>query len=107
MYYLNNTNGHPPGQPRGLWETWGRGQILGLAVLLMAGNFFFQILFYVAREDLFLPVLAGSVLGVLLPAILISRRFGFSFRREFSLSHPHPMVLIAAALKALSTLIPK
>ena len=106
MYYLNNTNDHQPDQPRGLWGTWGRGQILGLAVLLMAGNFFFQILFYVAREDLFLPVLAGSVLGVLLPAFLIARRFGFSFRRTFSLSLPHPLVLIASALMALCSLIP-
>jgi len=106
MYYLNNTNGHQPDQSRGLWETWGRGQILGLAILLMVGNFFFQILFYLAREDLFLPVLAGSVLGVLFPAFLIARRFGFPFRRTFSLSLPHPLVLIAAALMALCSLIP-
>jgi membrane protease YdiL (CAAX protease family) len=79
---------------------------MGLAVLLMAGNFFFQILFYIAREDLFLPVLAGSVLGVLLPAFLIARRFGFSFRRTFSLSLPHPLVLIASGLMALCSLIP-
>lgn len=106
MYYLNNSNGQQPDQPQGLWETWGRAQILGLAVLLMVGNFFFQILFYVAREDLFLPVLAGSVFGVLLPAILITRRFGYSFRRTFSLSFPHPLVLIASALMALCSLIP-
>jgi len=79
---------------------------MGLAVLLMAGNFFFQILFYIAREDLFLPVLAGSLLGVLLPGFLIARRFGFSFRRTFSLSLPHPLVLIASGLMALCSLIP-
>jgi len=106
MYYLNNTNNHQPDQPRGLWETWGRGQILGLAILLMAGNVFFQVLFYMAREDLFLPVLAGSVLGVLLPAFLVARRFGFSFTHDFSLSLPHPLVLIASALMALCSLIP-
>ncbi len=106
MYYLNNTNCRQPGEPRGLWETWSRGRILGLATLLMAGNFFFQILFYVAREDLFLPVLAGAVAGVLLPAALIARRFGFSFRRDFSLSLPHPVVLVAAALLAVCSLVP-
>jgi len=106
MYYLNHTNRHQPDQPQGLWETWSRGRILGLAILLMAGNFFFQILFYVVREDLFLPVLAGAVAGVLLPATLIARRFGFSFRRDFSLSLPHPAVLLAAALMAICSLIP-
>jgi len=106
MYDLNHTNRHQPDQPRGLWETWSRGRILGLAVLLMAGNFFFQILVYVFREDLFLPVLAGAVLGVLLPAALIARRFGFSFRRDFSLSAAHPVVLAASALMAVCSLIP-
>ena len=106
MYDLNHTNRHQPDQPQGLWETWSRGRILGLAVLLMAGNFFFQILVYVFREDLFLPVLAGAVLGVLLPAALIARRFGFSFRRDFSLSAAHPVVLAASALMAVCSLIP-
>ena len=106
MYDLNHTNRHQPDQPQGLWETWSRGRILGLAVLLMAGNFFFQILVYVFREDLFLPVLAGAVLGVLLPVALIARRFGFSFRRDFSLSAPHPLILAASALMAVCSLIP-
>jgi membrane protease YdiL (CAAX protease family) len=106
MYDLNHSNRHQPDQPQGLWETWSRGRILGLAVLLMAGNFFFQILVYVFREDLFLPVLAGAVLGVLLPAALIARRFDFSFRRDFSLSAAHPVILAASALMAVCSLIP-
>ena len=106
MYYLNQTNRHQPGEPRGLWETWSRGRILGLATMLMVGNFFFQILFYTVREDLFLPVLAGAVAGVLLPVTMIARRWGFSLRRDFGLSAPHPAHLAAAALMAVCSLVP-
>ena len=106
MNDLNHTNGHQPREPRGLWKTWSRGRILGLATLLMAGNFFFQVLFYLVREDLFLPVLAGAVAGVLLPVILIARRWGFSLRLDFGLSAPHPVVLAAAALMAVCSLVP-
>jgi membrane protease YdiL (CAAX protease family) len=97
---------HLPPESRGLWKSWSRGRILGLATLLMAGNFFFQILVYMAREDLFLPVLIGAVAGVLLPAFLIARRCNFDFRRDFGLTAPHPLVLAAAALLAVCSLLP-
>ena len=106
MNDLNNTNCHQPREPRGLWETWSRGRILGLATLLMAGNFFFQVLFYQVREDLFLPVLTGAVAGVLLPVTLIARRWGFPLRRDFGLSSLHPLVLAAVALMAICSLVP-
>jgi membrane protease YdiL (CAAX protease family) len=106
MNDLNHTNRHRLREPQGLWETWSRGRILGLATMLMAGNFFFQVLFYVAREDLFLPVLAGAVAGVLLPVTLIARRWGFSLRRDFGLSASHPVILAAAALMAVCSLVP-
>ncbi len=79
---------------------------MGLAVLLMAGNFFFQILIYLAREDLFLPVLAGAVAGVLLPMGILVQRQGFSLRRDFSLTAPHPLILAASALMAVCSVIP-
>jgi len=97
---------HLPPESRGLWKSWSRGRILGLTTLLMAGNFFFQILVYLAREDLFLPVLIGAVAGVLLPAFLIARRWNFDFRRDFGLTAPHPLVLAAAALLAVCSLLP-
>ena len=73
MNGFNHNNRQPPDQPQGMWETWSRGQILALAILLMAGNFFFQVVFYLIRPDLFGPVLAGAVAGVLVPMVLMTR----------------------------------
>ena len=79
---------------------------MGLATLLMAGNFFFQILFYMVRADLFVPVMAGAVAGVLVPMYLMARRWDFSLRSDFSLTNPHPIVLAASALLAVCSLVP-
>jgi membrane protease YdiL (CAAX protease family) len=106
MNDLNQYNRSRAPEPQGLWETWSRGRILALATLLMAGNFFFQILFFLAREDLFVPVLAGAAAGVLLPVYLLARRLGFSLRSDFSLTVPRPGLLLAAALMAVCSLIP-
>ncbi len=109
MNDLNQYNGENipgPREPRGLWETWSRGRIMGLATLLMAGNFFFQILFYMVRADLFVPVMAGAVAGVLVPMYLMARRWDFSLRGDFSLTNPHPIVLAASALLAICSLVP-
>ncbi|MEN8006493.1 MAG: CPBP family intramembrane glutamic endopeptidase [Candidatus Krumholzibacteriota bacterium] len=109
MNDLNQYNGNipqEPQQPQGLWETWSRGRIMGLATILMAGNFFFQVLFYLVRTDLFVPVLAGAVAGVLLPVYLLARRWNFTLRRDFSLTTVHPLILAAAALMALCSLVP-
>lgn len=106
MNQYNGDNHLGPREPRGLWETWSRGRIMGLATLLMAGNFFFQILFYMVRADLFVPVMAGAVAGVLVPMYLMARRWDFSLRRDFSLTNPHPIVLAAAALLAICSLVP-
>lgn len=89
-----------------MWSSWSRGSILALATLLMAGNFFFQIIFYLFRQDLFLPVLAGAVAGVLVPMILIARRWDLSFSEDFGLTFPHPLVLAASAVMALCSLMP-
>ncbi len=109
MNNLNQYNGEnlqEPQVPRSLWETWSPGRIMGLATLLMAGNFFFQILFYMVRADLFVPVLAGAVAGVLLPVYLMARRWGFPLRSDFSLTVPHPIILAASALLAICSLVP-
>lgn len=109
MNDLNQFNGNNPPEPpvpQGLWDTWSPGRIMGLATLLMAGNFFFQILFYMVRADLFVPVLAGAAAGVLLPVYLIARKGDFSLRRDFSLTFPHPLILGATAVMALCSLVP-
>lgn len=106
MNDLNHNYRQPGDQPRGLWETWSRGQILALAILLMAGNFFFQVVFYLIRQDLFGPVLVGAVAGVLVPMVLMTRRWDLSFSRDFSLTVPHPVVLAAAALMSVCSIMP-
>lgn len=79
---------------------------MGLTVLLVTGSFFFQILFFLARDDLFVPVLAGSIAGVLVPVFLIARRFGFSLEEDFGLDRPRPTILAGAALMAICSLLP-
>ena len=106
MNDLNHNNRQLTGQAPGMWETWRRGQILALAILLMAGNFFFQIVFYLIRQDLFLPVLAGALGGVLVPMVLMARRWDLSFSRDFGLTFPHPAVLGAAALISICSVMP-
>jgi len=106
MNDLNHNNRQLTGQAPGMWETWSRGQILALAILLMAGNFFFQIVFYLIRQDLFLPVLAGALGGVLVPMVLMARRWDLSFSRDFGLTFPHPAVLGAAALISICSVMP-
>lgn len=106
MNDLNHNHRHQLQETQGLWVSWGRGRILGLATLLMTGNFFFQILIYLFGEDLFLPVLAGAFLGVLVPVYLIARRWGFDLGRDFGLTMPHPLVLGAAGLMAICSLVP-
>lgn len=106
MNDFNHNNRQLGDQPPGLWETWSRGQILALAVLLMAGNFFFQVVFYMIRQDLFGPVLVGAVAGVLVPMVLMTRRWDLSYSRDFSLTLPHPVVLAAAALMAVCSIMP-
>jgi len=106
MNDMNDRHRHRREPNGNLWLDWSRGRIFGLALLLTAGNFFFQILFYVAGGGLYLPVLAGSVLGVFLPLYLLARNFGFEARRDFSLNLPRPGVLVASALLAIAALVP-
>lgn len=106
MNDFNHNNRQPTNQPQGMWETWSRGHILALAILLMAGNFFFQVVFYLIRPDLFGPVLVGAVAGVLVPMVLMTRRWGLSYSRDFSMTGPHPVVLASAALMAVCSIMP-
>lgn len=93
----------PPGD---LWSTWSPGRILVLAVLLIAGNFIFQILFYGMGGGLFLPVLAGTAFGVFLPLLLMIRKGGLRINRDLGLNYPGPGPLLAAAAVALAALVP-
>jgi len=106
MYDLNDNNSPAPVQPPGMWTDWSRGRIMALATILMAANFFFQILFFLVGEDLFFPVLAGAVAGVLIPVYLLSQKYLFPLGRDFGLNRPGPLVLPGAALMAVCSLVP-
>ena len=76
-----------------LWATWSPARILGLAVLLMLGDFALQIIFYALGGGLFLPVLLGTIGGVFVPLYLITGKSHVAARRDLSLYRPPPLVI--------------
>ncbi len=98
----------PPGghQPPSLWTDRGRPWIVGLIFLLLSGNFFFQIQVYLLGAGLVLPVLAGQMLGVFIPLLIIFRRNGWDPVRDLKLGPvPWPMMIVPALL-AVAALVP-
>ena len=97
----------PSGPPStALWETWSRTEILGLFFMVLTGNFFFQAVVFKAAGGLFLPVLAGSVLGVFLPLWGISQLRRLQRVRDFALDLPPWQIGLASGLMALTSLVP-
>ncbi len=92
--------------PTSLWTRWGQLRILWLILLLVAGNFFFQILTFFITGGLFLPVLTGAIGGVMVPLGIIFSHYGFSLRRDLLLGPLPPVILLIALLMALATLVP-
>jgi len=100
-------HGQPtPAAPPSLWATWSPSRILGLAALLMIGDFVLQILFFTMGGGLFFPVLLGTVGGVFVPLYLVARNGNLSVRSDYSLWPPQPLILLAAALMAVLALSP-
>lgn len=96
----------PPPPAPGLWESWSRGRLLALAGLLIAANFACQILWYDRAGGLFGPVLAGAVGGVILPLLVLARRWRWKVGRDFALDRPQPLQAGGAVLLALAALAP-
>lgn len=94
----------PPSAPLG--ESWGRLPLLGLAGLLLVGNFAWQLAWYDWRGGLFAPVLVGAVGGVLVPLLVLGWRFRWRPARDFALDRPAPVVATGSVLLALATLAP-
>ncbi len=95
---------HPPAAD--LWSAWSRPRILGLILLLGAGNFFFQSLVFLVAGGMFLPVLAGAIGGVLVPLGIIFKRGGFTPQRDLLLGPVSPAVLTASLLMAAAAIAP-
>jgi membrane protease YdiL (CAAX protease family) len=99
----------PPESPApeaGLWTTWPRRHVLGLTVLLMVSNVMVQMLVFSMGLGLFPSVLAGAVVGVLLPLTVIARPNPRRMMADLGLDRPHPMILLAAAVLMLCSLLP-
>jgi membrane protease YdiL (CAAX protease family) len=75
-------------------------------MLALAGDYLAQLLMYGVSRDLFLPVLAGSLLGVVLPCRLLARGNGGTLRRDFHLDRLDAGTLAAAVVMAAAALLP-
>ncbi len=93
----------PPLPP---WPTWPARRLLVFIALVFAGNNLAQILTYSLVEDMFLPVLVGSLLGVVLPCRMLARGHGGTLRRDFHLDRLDVGTLVAAVLAGAAALLP-
>ncbi|MCP4574480.1 MAG: CPBP family intramembrane metalloprotease [bacterium] len=56
----------------GIWTTWSSWRILGLAVALLAADYAVQLLVHAMEGGLTVPALAGALLGVVAPLVLLA-----------------------------------
>jgi membrane protease YdiL (CAAX protease family) len=96
-----------PTPPRpGLWHAWSRLRVLGLAAFLIAANFTVQLVVYGLGGGLMLPVLAGALLGVGLPLVLLHRGGVLAPRADLGLDRPGAATVVLATVMALAALAP-
>ncbi len=88
------------------WPAWPTRRLLLFIVLVLAGDYLAQLLVYGVSQDLFLPVLAGSLLGVVLPCRLLARGGGGTLRRDFHLDRVDSGMLVASVVAAAAALLP-
>jgi len=92
--------------PPSLWTDRSRAWIVGLIFMLMAGNVFFQIQAYLLGGGLILPVLAGQIMGVFIPLLVLSRKNRWNPVQDLKLgSQPWP-ILVAVGILAFASLVP-
>ncbi len=93
----------PPPPP---WPAWPARRLLLFILLVLAGDYLAQMLVYGVSRDLFLPVLAGSLFGVVLPCRLLARGGGGTLRRDFHLDRVDAGMLAATVAAAAAALLP-
>jgi len=92
--------------PPSLWTDRSCAWIVGLIFMLMAGNVFFQIQAYLLVGGLILPVLAGQIMGVFIPLLVLSRKNRWNPVQDLKLgSQPWP-ILVAVGILAFASLVP-
>jgi membrane protease YdiL (CAAX protease family) len=96
----------PTPPPTGVWNRWSDRRLLALAILMLAGNFVLQIAVFGLTDELFLPALIGSLIGVVLPAAIAARAAGSQLIDDFQIGPISPRVLLWSALLAVAGLEP-
>ncbi|MCP4290711.1 MAG: CPBP family intramembrane metalloprotease [bacterium] len=89
-----------------LWTDRSRIWIVGLIFMLGFGNIFFQVQAYMLTGGLVLPVLAGQLLGVFIPLLVLSRNNGWNPIHDFDLGKTQSLFLASAFVLALAALVP-
>lgn len=104
-YPYRSPGDRPPSAPS-IWTAWPRRVILALILMLAVSDLMVQFLVLALGGSGFAAVLAGAVVGVLLPLAWIGRRLGPTFRTDLGLVRPRPGVLLASAFLAVAALLP-
>jgi len=96
----------PGAGPAGLWQTWSQARILGLVFFLYLSNLLVQAVVYGLSAGLFVPVLAGGILGVLAPLWLLARDGRLLIPRDLALNRLTWRTSGLTILVALASLAP-
>ena len=83
----------PISPPTGVWNRWSNRRLLALAILMLAANVVLQIVVFGLTDELFLPALIGSLLGVVLPAAVAARAANSRLITDFQLGPISPQLL--------------
>jgi membrane protease YdiL (CAAX protease family) len=95
-----------PASPLPPWPAWPARRLLLFILLVLAGDYLAQLLVYSLCHDMFLSVLAGGLLGVVLPCRLLARGGGGTLRRDFHLDRVDSGTIVAAVVAAAAALLP-
>ncbi len=107
MAGMNDRPPHlPPDSAPGLWQTWGHLPVLALTIFLFMAYLVCQLLFYGLTGGLMLPVLAGALVGVMLPLELLRRRGVLIPEDDLGLDRPDRVTLALVVVIALASLAP-
>ena len=97
---------HQPDPAPGLWQAWGRLPILALTVFLLLSNLVTQLMVWGLGGGLMLPLVAGALVGVVLPLEVLRRRGQLQPAADLGLDRPAPATLGLVAVVALAGLAP-
>ncbi|MHB8078927.1 MAG: CPBP family intramembrane glutamic endopeptidase [Candidatus Krumholzibacteriia bacterium] len=95
-----------PGPPADLWTAWSSAQLLAWAGACLLGDTAVQSAVYALSGDLFLPVAAGGLLGIVLPTWLVARTHGTGLARDFGFTRPRAGILLWTAVAVAGSMAP-